>query len=112
MVVAALHLGDRSGEAGDDLLPQPTEAALPLLGADRPHRDDPGHDDDRPCQPQGEPYTGQGDVFETDKMVPIKTGGVMFHPAGLHHYDGARDGEVIVQIVGIGPVSTTDTEKK
>jgi quercetin dioxygenase-like cupin family protein len=75
----------------------------------RPHY----HDKDRLVTViKGTWYTGQGDVFETDKMVPIKTGGVMFHPAGLHHYDGARDGEVIVQIVGIGPVSTTDTEKK
>ncbi len=33
-------------------------------------------------------------------------------PASLHHYDGARDEEVIVQIIGMGPVVTTDTEKK
>ena len=28
----------------------------------------------------------------------------MFHPAGYHHYDQARDEDVIVQIMGMGPV--------
>ena len=41
-----------------------------------------------------------------EQMVPIGTGGFMLHPAGLHHYDGSKDGEVIVQITGIGPVKT------
>jgi hypothetical protein len=36
----------------------------------------------------------------------------MLHPAGLHHWDGAKDQEVIVQIIGIGPVQTVNTEKK
>jgi quercetin dioxygenase-like cupin family protein len=75
----------------------------------RPHY----HDKDRLVTViKGTWYTGQGDVYEAGKMVPIRTGGVMFHPAGLHHYDCARDGEVIVQIVGIGPVKTVDTERK
>jgi hypothetical protein len=75
----------------------------------RPHV----HDKDRVVTViKGTWYTGQGDVYDASQMVPIRTGGVMFHPAGLHHYDGARDGEVIVQIVGIGPVSTKDTERK
>ena len=48
-----------------------------------------------------------GDVYDPSKTVPIKTGGFMFHPAGGHHYDGAKDEEVIVQIIGMGPVTTT-----
>jgi hypothetical protein len=43
-------------------------------------------------------------------MIPIKAGGFMFHPAGLHHYDGAKDEETIVQIMGMGPVETVQTE--
>lgn len=43
-------------------------------------------------------------------MVPIGTGGFMLHPAGLHHYDGSKDGEVIVQITGMGPVKTVDVD--
>lgn len=57
-------------------------------------------------------WTGEGDVFQPDKMVPIKQGGMMFHPAGLHHYDGAKDEPVTVQIMGIGPIETVQTERK
>ena len=57
-------------------------------------------------------YTGEGDVFDPAKSTPVRTGGFMFHPAGFHHWDGARDEEVIVQIIGVGPVSTVNTEKK
>ena len=34
----------------------------------------------------------------------------MFHPAGYRHYDEARDEEVIVQIMGTGPVKTVQCE--
>ena len=47
------------------------------------------------------------DVFNPDKTVPQKPGTFMLHPAGAHHYDGAKDEEVIVQIIGMGPVTTT-----
>jgi quercetin dioxygenase-like cupin family protein len=47
------------------------------------------------------------DVFDPGKTTPLRTGSFMFHPAGGHHYDGAKDEEVIVQIVGMGPVTTT-----
>jgi cupin len=73
----------------------------------RPHF----HDQDRWVTViKGTWWTDEGDVFRADKMLPIKPGGVMFHPAGLHHYDGAKDEEVIVQIMGMGPVKTTQTE--
>ena len=52
-------------------------------------------------------YTGEGDDFEPDKTVPLKAGSFMLHPAKAHHYDGAKDDEVIVQIIGIGPSATT-----
>jgi hypothetical protein len=75
----------------------------------RPHF----HDQDRYVTViKGTWWTGEGDVFQPDKMVPIKAGGFMFHPAGFHHYDGAKDEEVIVQIMGMGPVATTQTEHK
>jgi hypothetical protein len=75
----------------------------------RPHF----HDKDRLVTViKGTWYTGEGDVFEPAKTAPVKTGGFMLHPAGFHHYDGARDEEVIVQIIGMGPVQTTNTEAK
>ena len=57
-------------------------------------------------------YTGKGDVFQPEKTSPVKTGGFMLHPKGFHHYDGAKSEEVIVQIIGVGPVQTTNTEVK
>ena len=75
----------------------------------RPHV----HDKDRLVTViKGTWYTGEGDVFEPAKTTPVKTGGFMLHPAGFHHYDGAKDEEVIVQIIGMGPVQTTSTELK
>jgi quercetin dioxygenase-like cupin family protein len=52
-------------------------------------------------------YTGAGDEFAPDKTIPLKPGSFMKHPAGVHHYDGAKDEEVIVQLVGMGPTQTT-----
>jgi len=52
-------------------------------------------------------YMGEGDTFDPDKTVPLKPGTYARHPAGVHHYDGAKDEEVIVQIVGYGPSGTT-----
>jgi quercetin dioxygenase-like cupin family protein len=73
----------------------------------RPHY----HDQDRYITViKGTWWTGEGDVYRPDTMVPIKAGGFMFHPAGYHHYDGAKDEEVIVQIMGMGPVKTVQTE--
>lgn len=73
----------------------------------RPHY----HDHDRWVTViKGTWWTDEGDVFRPDKMVPIQQGGFMFHPAGFHHYDGAKDEEVVVQIMGMGPVTTVQTE--
>jgi len=52
-------------------------------------------------------YTGEGDTFEPEKALPLKPGSFMLHPGKAHHYDGAKDEEVVVQIVGIGPSATT-----
>src|SRR5215471_13923541 len=52
-------------------------------------------------------YTGASDVFDPSKTVPLKPGSFMKHPAGTHHYDGAKDEEVIVQLMGMGPSTTT-----
>jgi hypothetical protein len=52
-------------------------------------------------------WTGTGGDFVPDKTVPVPVGGFMKHPAGEHHFDGAKDEEVILQIVGYGPSTTT-----
>jgi hypothetical protein len=84
-----------------------TRARFAPGSGSRPHF----HDRDRYITViKGTWWTGSGDVYKPETMVPIKEGGFMFHPAGYHHYDGARDEEVIVQIIGVGPVTTTRTE--
>jgi quercetin dioxygenase-like cupin family protein len=55
-------------------------------------------------------YTGEGEVFDPGKTVPLKPGSFMKHPAGTYHYDGAKDEEVIVQLMGMGPSTTTKSK--
>ena len=84
-----------------------TEAMQILLLLPSPHY----HDQDRYVTVlKGTWWTGAGDVYKPETMTPIRAGGFLFHPAGYHHYDGARDEEVIVQIIGMGPVQTVRTE--
>jgi len=74
----------------------------------RPHY----HDKDRwVTVVKGTWYTGEGDVYKPETMIPLTPGSVMFHPAGNHHYDGSTgDGEVLLLIAGYGPVTTVQTE--
>ena len=51
-------------------------------------------------------YTGTGDTFDPDKTVGLTPGSFMKHPAGAHHFDGAKDEEVILQLIGVGPSGT------
>lgn len=70
----------------------------------RPHF----HPDDRyAIVIKGTWWTGTGDTFDPKSTLPVKTGGFMKHPAGGHHYDGAKDEEVILQLIGYGPGGTT-----
>jgi hypothetical protein len=51
-------------------------------------------------------WSGKGESFAPDTTTPLPAGSFMKHPAGGAHYDGAKDGEVIVQIAGMGPSGT------
>jgi quercetin dioxygenase-like cupin family protein len=51
-------------------------------------------------------WTGTGETFDPDKAVALKAGGYMFHPTGKVHWDGAKDEEAVIQITGMGPVTT------
>ena len=73
----------------------------------RPHH----HDQDRFITViSGVWYTGTGDDFDPDNTIPLGPGCYMKHPAGGVHFDGAKEGEVIVEIRGMGPVRTTFVE--
>jgi quercetin dioxygenase-like cupin family protein len=69
----------------------------------RPHT----HDRDRHVTViEGTWYAGTQRSFDPEATVALSPGGFMLHPAGAVHYDGARDEAVIVEIRGMGPVST------
>ena len=50
------------------------------------------------------------EVYNPEKMVPMEAGSFVKHPAGGIHYDGAKDEAVVVQIIGMGPVTTTQVD--
>ena len=52
-------------------------------------------------------WAGTSDRFDPNATQPIRAGGYMMHPAGGVHFDGAKDEEVVLQIAGMGPGSTT-----
>lgn len=52
-------------------------------------------------------WVGTGDKFDPDNTVPIPAGSYVIHKGGQVHYDGAKGEEAIIQVTGIGPVSTT-----
>lgn len=53
----------------------------------------------------------ESDTYDPAKMVPMKAGSFVFHPAYGHHYDGAKDEEAVVRITGMGPVTSTQLEQ-
>lgn len=60
---------------------------------------------------EGNWVIGTGPEFDPEKVASLAPGTVMFHPAGAVHWDGsAGDEPVIVQIVGMGPVTTVPVE--
>ncbi|MDA1369689.1 MAG: cupin domain-containing protein [Proteobacteria bacterium] len=55
-------------------------------------------------------YTSWGpksDIYNPDDMMAVKEGTFIYQPPEGHHYDMAKDEEVTVQIMGMGPVVTT-----
>ena len=52
-------------------------------------------------------YTGTGSEFVPEKTIGLKPGSYMMHPGGEHHFDGAKDEEVTLQLIGYGPSVTT-----
>ncbi|OQW54218.1 MAG: hypothetical protein A4S14_01950 [Proteobacteria bacterium SG_bin9] len=54
----------------------------------------------------GKWYTGTGETLDQTKAVPLEKGAYMLHPAGAVHWDGTREEEAIIQIIGYGPSST------
>ena len=50
--------------------------------------------------------------FDMDSTVPMMPGTVVTDYGNQLHYDGAKDGDCTLEIVGEGPATTTDAEEK
>jgi hypothetical protein len=57
-------------------------------------------------------WVGTGAKFDPDKTVPFPTGSFVTHFGKQIHYDGAKDSEAVLEIVGQGPATATPAEVK
>jgi long-subunit fatty acid transport protein len=57
-------------------------------------------------------WVGTGTKFNPDNTVPMPTGTFVTHFGKQVHYDGAKDVETVLLIVGEGPATTTPAEEK
>ena len=60
---------------------------------------------------QGTWYLGEGERFDPDKLKGYPAGSFIVIPAGTPHFLAAKDGDVIVQLNGIGKFGTYYLEK-
>ncbi len=54
-------------------------------------------------------HLGYGAEFDEAALKPISAGGLWTEPAGQPHFVWAKDGPVVIQIIGTGPSATTLT---
>lgn len=57
-------------------------------------------------------WVGTGSKFDPDSTVPLPPGSFATHFAKQVHYDGAKDEQVMLEIVGEGPATSIDAEVK
>ena len=66
------------------------------------------HPDDRVVTViSGTLHVGFGERIDESSMRPLSTGSLWTEPGNEPHYVWARDGEVVIQIIGYGPSATT-----
>jgi hypothetical protein len=57
-------------------------------------------------------WVGAGAKFDPGKTVPFPAGSFVTHLGKQIHYDGAKDSEAVLEIVGDGPATATPAEAK
>ncbi len=57
-------------------------------------------------------WVGTGTKYDPDSTTPIPAGSFVTHYGKQIHYDGAKDQEVTLEIVGMGPATSTPAEVK
>jgi len=55
-------------------------------------------------------WVGAGPKWDRDATTPVPAGSFVVHHPSKIHYDGAKDEEVVLQIVGVGPSGTTPVD--
>ncbi|HLQ76973.1 MAG TPA: cupin domain-containing protein [Terriglobia bacterium] len=56
-------------------------------------------------------WVGTGSVYDPNRTVPMKAGSFVIDQPNELHYDGAKDQECVLYLVGIGPVVTTQAAR-
>ena len=114
LIAAPDDLRPAEGERTVNIIGNPSEPGLYVLqitwapgSGSRPHY----HNGARYIQVlKGTWWVSTGaaaDIYDPDGMIPVEAGSFVYEPPNGHHYDMAKDEEVIVQIWGMGPVNTT-----
>jgi hypothetical protein len=57
-------------------------------------------------------WVGTGPKYDPASTKPVPAGSFVTHYAKQIHFDGAKDKEVVLQIVGMGPETSTPAETK
>lgn len=57
-------------------------------------------------------WVGTGNKFDPDRTVPMPAGSFVTHYGKQVHFDGAKDQEAVLEIVGEGPGTATPAEVK
>lgn len=57
-------------------------------------------------------WVGTGTKYDPDSTVPMPAGSYVTDFAKGVHYDGAKEGDAVIEIVGEGPATTTSAEVK
>jgi len=61
---------------------------------------------------KGTLWVGTGTKFDINKTVPMPVGTVMQHFGKQVHYQGAKEEEALILVVGQGPATATPAEEK
>lgn len=60
---------------------------------------------------EGTWWVGTGTKYDPASTKPVPAGSFVVHTGKEIHYDGAKEGDVILQILGMGPATSTPAEK-
>jgi hypothetical protein len=56
-------------------------------------------------------WVSSSDTYDLSRTYPMPAGSVVTDLANTVHFDGAKDGDALLELVGMGPVTTTPVKK-